>query len=793
MYKEVLKKIQKNESLFKNITMDEEAHPLMNRQEDKFFLPASKLQKFITLISQKLKEGDIDTSVRYNTNKTIYLDSKDLDSFRDNLESIKPRFKVRIRQYKPNDQEWESTAYIELKIKTEEGITKKTRVRIYSFMISEIEEGKEIKTDGLEIINKDITKIELWKRLVAINTIIQKYGFKKQVTVEYNRRAFSGKDIRITIDDSLRYHDFRVIDGDTKKAILKSKGWEKIETPADKIKNNDYFILEVKHPGKLPKWLKEAISETKVKPVRFSKYCSAIATYLKTDNIAAPIQRQKINFNPIHVINAVSVVLKSEKLNYSKEETKYILKKYLTNKILDVLEKAADEDQLINLKDENQKKNLLDWSKTHIPNLGMRVWYLSHIGKNPELHEKHKKDMEHHGAMHKINNEINNIKFNKNLSLEEGLGHLDNADKKWKNEALSKKRLVDPNDYSNLREHLKLNDGWSWYDLGKSSCDLEGKAMGHCGTGRNGNRLFSLRKKVMRGNKEFHEPYLTFETNPDGVIVQAKGRGNEKPDKKYHGAIVPFLNSEGITGIVPSEYKPESDFQFSDLSNEDKQKVNQQKPSFDFFNSPYDKNHPAAKINSPSVKSHKELWEKYGGDMNKFSQHDANSSVKHPNHTPESLMQLANHPEADDYALGSIAKHPNHTLESLMQLANHPKTKNYILGSIAKHPNHTLESLTQLANHPEVDRYALGSIAQHPNHTPESLMQLANHPEADKYALGSIAQHPNHTPESLTQLAKHPRAGEYTLSQIAKHPNHTPESLMQLANDPRAWGLIDGE
>ena len=503
---------------------------------------------------------------------------------------------------------------------------------------------------------------------------------------------------------------------------------------------------------------------------------------LKSSVNTEKIQKSENLFKNISTDKKVQL----KKQLFSKEEVKQIIKKHLTNKILDILEKAADEDQLVNLKDENQRKDLLDWSKKHIPNLGMRVWYLSHIGKNPELHEKHKKDMEHHGAMHKINNEINNIKFNKNLTLEEGLGHLDNADKKWKNEALSKKRLVDPGDYSNLREHLKLNDQWSWYDLGKSSCDLEGKAMGHCGTGRDGNRLFSLRKKVMRGNKEFHEPYLTFETNPDGVIVQAKGRGNEKPDKKYHGAIVPFLNSEGITGIVPSQYKPESDFQFSDLSDEDKQKVNQQKPSFDFFNSPYDKNHPAAKINSPSVESHKKLWERYGGDMDKFIKNDIYSSIGHPNHTPESLTQLANHPEADRDVLGKIANHPNHTPESLTQLANHPKADSLAIYKIANHPNHTLESAMQLANHPLASPSVLVNILKHPNHTPESLTQLANHPKANTNVIYNTSYHPNHTPESLTQLANHPKADRDVLGNIANHFNHTPESLTQLANHPEA-------
>lgn len=320
--------VKKSENLIKNsnieFTINEEINPLMNRKEEKFFLPAAKLQKFINLISSKLKEGDSDTFVRHNTNKTIYLDSRDLDSFRDNLEGIKPRFKVRIRQYKPNNEEWESTAYIELKVKTEEGITKKTRIRIHSYMIPEIEEGREIKSDErLEIINKDISKMDLWKRIAAINTVIQKYGFKKQLTVEYHRRAFSGKNIRITIDDSLKYYDFKSIDKSTGNSILNSKKWEDIQKSPSKVSDNDLLILEIKHEEDMPKWIEEIVSDFKLKPVSFSKYCASIVTHLKNGyKKESPIQRQKLNFDTNEIID----VLKTEELKNTL--TSFMLKKH---------------------------------------------------------------------------------------------------------------------------------------------------------------------------------------------------------------------------------------------------------------------------------------------------------------------------------------------------------------------------------------------------------------------------------------------------------------------------------
>jgi hypothetical protein len=298
------------------MSLNEETAPLMNRFEDKFFLPSSKFQEFVNAISKKLKEGDSDTSVRFNTNRTIYLDNRDLDSFRDNLEDIKPRFKVRIRQYKPNNDKWENTAYIELKIKTEDGFTKKTRIRIYAYMIDSICKGQEIKSDKMiELINKDITKMELWQRITAINTIIQKYGMRKQTIVEYHRRAYSGKNVRITIDDSLKYYSFNPIDENTGNAILNSDKWKKIYKPVKQITNNDILILEIKHEGKIPEWIQNSLKKLDIEPAKFSKYCASIATFLKNGHKdKGVIQRQKMSFDSNKLLN----ILKSEESDLTK-------------------------------------------------------------------------------------------------------------------------------------------------------------------------------------------------------------------------------------------------------------------------------------------------------------------------------------------------------------------------------------------------------------------------------------------------------------------------------------------
>lgn len=300
----------RKKDLTNNSGPGEDKNPLMNRIEDKFFIPARNLSKLISGIKESLVEGDIDTFVRYNSNQTIYLDNRDLDSFKDNLERIKPRFKVRIRRYNPNGEGWEDVAYVELKIKEDGGYSDKIRIRIPESLINIVCKGKEIKTnDALVKLNLDISKQELWRRVVAINSIISKYGFKKQVVVEYNRRAFSNSKIRITVDDSLRYFDFVEIDEDLAESIKNSDRWKEVQKPINSLHNNDKLILEVKYEDKIPDDIKELLEECESEEVKFSKYCAAVVTYINSVKKEHSIQRQKIDMDTQKIIDT----LKSKK------------------------------------------------------------------------------------------------------------------------------------------------------------------------------------------------------------------------------------------------------------------------------------------------------------------------------------------------------------------------------------------------------------------------------------------------------------------------------------------------
>ena len=106
-----------------------------------------------------------------------------------------------------------------------------------------------------------------------------------------------------------------------------------------------------------------------------------------------------------------------------------------------------------------------------------------------------------------------------------------------------------------------FDDGSYWYDLQKSTCDLEGERMGHCGAAQSGGTLYSLRKP--EGKRGKSKSYVTIEADSD-TVYQIKGKGNSAPPEIMWNHIVWFIDNMGIDTVEEKgEYSeaPE-DFQY---------------------------------------------------------------------------------------------------------------------------------------------------------------------------------------------------------------------------------------
>lgn len=120
--------------------------------------------------------------------------------------------------------------------------------------------------------------------------------------------------------------------------------------------------------------------------------------------------------------------------------------------------------------------------------------------------------------------------------------------------------------------------GWSWVDLEKNYCEIEGKSMEHCGNVARGesNTILSLRD-------ENNIPHLTFILNVDnGRLGEMKGRKNNKPSKQYHPAIVELLKHPMVKQVFGGGYRPENNFQLDDLDDEIKEELLEFKPDLQF-------------------------------------------------------------------------------------------------------------------------------------------------------------------------------------------------------------------
>ncbi len=132
---------------------------------------------------------------------------------------------------------------------------------------------------------------------------------------------------------------------------------------------------------------------------------------------------------------------------------------------------------------------------------------------------------------------------------------------------------------------IRFSDKSEWINLNKSSCDIEAKAMGHCGNtaGYTGNDTILTYRTIEKDPKTKQTvwvPHLTFILNTvTGMLGEMKGFNNQHPDQKYHNVIIELLKLPLIKGIVGGGYKPENNFMIKDLPEETTKQMMEFKPA----------------------------------------------------------------------------------------------------------------------------------------------------------------------------------------------------------------------
>ncbi len=144
-----------------------------------------------------------------------------------------------------------------------------------------------------------------------------------------------------------------------------------------------------------------------------------------------------------------------------------------------------------------------------------------------------------------------------------------------------------------------FDNGYFWYDIQSHACDFEGKKMGHCGRGDQGN-LYSLRSGEKRRNIK---PMITIEF-ADGVIYQIKAKANAAPKEDMYPYIDWFIENMGVEMIEEKGSHSSDGIGFAEMLGYLKQK------------------HPDVKSSVAWITEATELLEQYAPSFESDSQTD---------------------------------------------------------------------------------------------------------------------------------------------------------------------------
>lgn len=230
-----------------------------NRFELKYIIPVELIPTLQENFSQyMIPDEHADDSWGYAIT-SLYYDADDFRCYREKVEWLKYRRKLRIRYYE-TEKELKShdTVFVEIKQRVDR-VTQKRRVAM-------------TWEDAQNLCNNWIMPPEYKPRDEAtiheISQFVYEYQLQPTIVVSYFRQAWMWTDydpwLRITFDTNIR---------DRRQDLdLGSKKIGQVMLPLDES------IMEIKANEHVPFWVIELISKYELRLVRVSKYCQGLET-----------------------------------------------------------------------------------------------------------------------------------------------------------------------------------------------------------------------------------------------------------------------------------------------------------------------------------------------------------------------------------------------------------------------------------------------------------------------------------------------------------------------------------
>lgn len=228
------------------------------RFEIKYIVHRSKLDPLREMIQPFVK---VDKHARSRKNKSytvrsVYFDTPDHLYYREKMEGVPYRLKLRIRSY--DTPEYAAPVFFEIKRKHRVPMTKdRASYRLHELL-------DILKTGD---VDKYAHRVKPDATVSAQRFLyhLHKHHLSPTVLVVYDREPYEAildKTIRITFDKALRStiaHDVNDIYTDELKPVMQ-----------------DHFILEVKYNTAYPSWMQLIANNLNIKQVSASKYCMSV-------------------------------------------------------------------------------------------------------------------------------------------------------------------------------------------------------------------------------------------------------------------------------------------------------------------------------------------------------------------------------------------------------------------------------------------------------------------------------------------------------------------------------------
>lgn len=227
------------------------------RFEIKYIVHRSKLDNLREMIQPFVRPDKfiIDRNQRSYVVRSIYFDTPDLLYYKEKIEGVPYRLKLRLRTY--DDLENHAPLFFEIKRKHKIPMTKDRAPYPYATALDILSKGLPISDD-----QGASNKVQSCQKFLYH---LHRDNLFPTVLVVYDREAYESvmdNTIRITFDKNLRSSSIPSIEDIYTNDLLGVM--------------TDHFILEVKYNKEYPEWMRFIVNSLDLKQEAASKYCMSM-------------------------------------------------------------------------------------------------------------------------------------------------------------------------------------------------------------------------------------------------------------------------------------------------------------------------------------------------------------------------------------------------------------------------------------------------------------------------------------------------------------------------------------